>query len=56
MGSKDADLPVEVGVKSVLDIIHGTTTADNGKFRNILVPGWENPPGPNKYDGLDLPW
>ncbi|QIW98339.1 hypothetical protein AMS68_003857 [Peltaster fructicola] len=55
LGSQNADLPVEVGVKSVLDIIHGSTTADNGKFRNIRVAGWENAK-PNWYDGAEVPW
>lgn len=51
-----ADLPVEVGAKATLDRIFAAETKDSGKVLNILVKGWENAPGPNKYDGLDVPW
>jgi hypothetical protein len=56
MGSQDADLPVEVGARQTLDIIHRSTKEDNGKFWNIHVAGWETAPGPNQYDGKELPW
>ncbi|PWY66018.1 short chain oxidoreductase [Aspergillus heteromorphus CBS 117.55] len=51
-----ADLPVETGVRCVLDSIRTSGTEANGRFLNIHVPGWERNPGLNQYDGLDLPW
>ena len=56
MGSNDADLPVDTGVAAVLDIVLTTGKEKNGRFLNILVPGWENNPGMNQYDGKELPW
>ncbi|OJJ66187.1 hypothetical protein ASPBRDRAFT_138373 [Aspergillus brasiliensis CBS 101740] len=56
LGSENADLPVDVGVTSVLDILHGTGQEGNGRFFNIHVPGWENAPGLNQYDGKEVPW
>ncbi|KAL4994919.1 hypothetical protein BDV10DRAFT_175759 [Aspergillus recurvatus] len=56
LGSDDADLPVEVGVSSVLDILHRIGRDGNGRFLNIHVPGWENAPGLNQYDGKEVPW
>ncbi|GFF44564.1 hypothetical protein IFM51744_05849 [Aspergillus udagawae] len=56
LGSENADLPVDVGVTSVLDILHRTGKDGNGRFFNIHVPGWENAPGMNQYDGKEVPW
>jgi hypothetical protein len=56
MGSADADLPVEVGAKAILDNVFAATEADNGKFANIHVPGWEENPRFSQYDGKTLPW
>ncbi|GKZ66375.1 hypothetical protein AnigIFM50267_011541 [Aspergillus niger] len=56
MGSNDADLPVDTGVAAVLDAVLTTGKEKNGRFLNILVPGWENNPGMNQYDGKELPW
>ncbi|EHA22360.1 hypothetical protein ASPNIDRAFT_51025 [Aspergillus niger ATCC 1015] len=56
MGSDDADLPVDTGVSAVLDAVLTTGKEKNGRFLNILVPGWENNPGMNQYDGKELPW
>ncbi|GLA44394.1 hypothetical protein AnigIFM63309_003156 [Aspergillus niger] len=56
LGSENADLPVDVGVTSVLDILHRTGQDGNGRFFNIHVPGWENAPGINQYDGKEVPW
>ena len=56
LGTEQADLEVNVGTKSVLDIVLNSTTEYNGTFRNILVSGWENNEGPNKYDGKMIPW
>jgi hypothetical protein len=56
MGSEIADLDVSVGAKAVLHVIGNSTTKDNGTFRNILVPGWEDKEGPNQYDGKNVPW
>ncbi|RAK88389.1 NAD(P)-binding protein [Aspergillus costaricaensis CBS 115574] len=56
LGSDNADLPVEVGVKSILEILHEIGRDRNGQFLNIHVPGWENAPGMNQYDGKEVPW
>lgn len=51
-----ADLPVETGVERVLDMVRNLGVEVNGRFLNIHVPGWENNPGLNQYDGKELPW
>lgn len=56
MGSENADLPVDVGVKEVIRLMQSSGPESTGKFLNIHVPGWENAPGPNKYDGKEPPW
>ncbi|KAI1616527.1 short-chain dehydrogenase-like protein [Exophiala viscosa] len=56
LGTENADLDVSVGAKATLHVIGNSTTEDNGTFRNILVPGWENTDGPNQYDGKIVPW
>ena len=56
MGTTKADLPVAVGAKAVLDKVFGATTADNGTFLDIHVPGWEEVEGPNPYHGKNAPW
>ena len=56
MGSAHADLEPEVGVAAALEIILEADQRMNGKFKNIHVKGWENVSGPNRYDGLEVPW
>ncbi|PIG82259.1 hypothetical protein AARAC_000004 [Aspergillus arachidicola] len=56
LGSQAADLPVETGVAAVLKVLQKTGCEGNGKFFNIHVPGWEENPGMNQYDGKELPW
>ncbi|BDD63493.1 hypothetical protein MAP00_008376 [Monascus purpureus] len=56
LGGDAADLTVDQSSKAVLDIISHATTAENGKFFNILVPGWEKAEGLNQYDGQQPPW
>ncbi|KAJ5485760.1 short chain oxidoreductase [Penicillium desertorum] len=56
LGTENADLPVDVGVSSVLDILYETGQDGNGRFFNIHVPGWENVTGLNQYDGKEIPW
>jgi hypothetical protein len=56
LGGENADLPVETGVTAVLSIIDKTSHEANGRFFNIHVPGWENKPGLNQYDGKEIPW
>lgn len=51
-----ADLEVAIGAKASLDVIHKSGTESNGKFLNILVPGWEAAEGRNQYDGKEVPW
>lgn len=50
MGGSGADLDPAVGTKAVIDIILNSTKADNGAFKNILVPGFAY------YDGKNIPW
>ncbi|KAG2419104.1 hypothetical protein HFD88_002208 [Aspergillus terreus] len=56
MGGSRADLPVAQGAEAVVKTMKEATTAQNGKFLNIHVPGWENNPGLNQYDGKEIPW
>ncbi|KAL8943100.1 MAG: hypothetical protein Q9216_001300 [Gyalolechia sp. 2 TL-2023] len=56
LGSQNADLEVETGVRAVIDLVLKSGPDKNGKFLNIHVPGWENAPPPNQYDGKELPW
>jgi hypothetical protein len=51
-----ADLDVEVGAAATLDKILKATKEQNGEFMNIHVEGYEKRDGPNKYDGVNLPW
>lgn len=56
IGTEYADLDVETGVKSVVEIILSADKSSNGRFRNVHVAGYENVEGPNKYDGKDIAW
>ncbi|OJJ94629.1 hypothetical protein ASPACDRAFT_65078 [Aspergillus aculeatus ATCC 16872] len=56
LGSDMADLPVETGVAAVLRVLQRVGCEGNGKFFNIHIPGWEENPGMNQYDGKELPW
>ncbi|RDH36195.1 hypothetical protein BDQ94DRAFT_185379 [Aspergillus welwitschiae] len=49
MGGKNADLTVPQGAEAVLSISLSAERTDNGRFKNISVPGWE------AYDGQDMP-
>ncbi|KAL2813555.1 hydroxyacyl dehydrogenase [Aspergillus granulosus] len=50
MGGMDADLTLPQGAQAVLNTILSADCTDNGRFKNIHVPGWE------AYNGQDLPW
>ncbi|EYE92873.1 NAD(P)-binding protein [Aspergillus ruber CBS 135680] len=56
LGGSRADLPPEIGAEAVVDMVRNATTEQNGKFLNIRVPGWEENPGFNQYDGKEVPW
>ncbi|THC96007.1 hypothetical protein EYZ11_004506 [Aspergillus tanneri] len=56
MGGSRADLPVATGAEAVMRIMSTASSELNGLFMNIHVPGWEENPGPNKYDGKEIPW
>ncbi|EYE97454.1 short-chain dehydrogenase-like protein [Aspergillus ruber CBS 135680] len=56
LGGKDADLTVEQSANAILHNIFNSTQAETGKFLNIHVPGWENAPGINQYNGNEIPW
>ncbi|CAG8211135.1 unnamed protein product [Penicillium olsonii] len=56
LGSQNADLAVEEGANAVLNVLAKTGQEGNGNFYNVHVPGWENNPGMNQYDGKGLPW
>ncbi|OJI83003.1 hypothetical protein ASPTUDRAFT_123266 [Aspergillus tubingensis CBS 134.48] len=49
MGGKHADLTVPQGAEAVLNIAMSADRVDNGRFKNIHVPGWE------AYKGQDMP-
>jgi len=49
-------LPVEIGAEKVVDIVLKARPAQNGKFLNIHVPGWENASGNNQYEGGEIEW
>jgi hypothetical protein len=51
MGSQEADLPVEVGSKAIIELAHRVTKDDNRKFLDTHVLGWKNNRGPNDYAG-----
>lgn len=55
-GGSRADLPAQTGADAVLSKVLNATPEQNGEFLNIHVPGWENNPGLNKYDGKNPPW
>ncbi|PLB46550.1 putative short chain oxidoreductase [Aspergillus steynii IBT 23096] len=55
-GGDFADLPVSTGAEATMHIIDSATREMNGKFLNIKVPGWEENPGVNRYDGKEVPW
>jgi hypothetical protein len=56
LGSEWADLPVEVGAAATLNIIKEKGKESNGKFFNIIVPGWEDKDVMQRYDGAEVPW
>lgn len=56
LGGEQADLTVSQSSPAVLKIVSTVNKADNGKFLNVLVPGWENHAGPDKYDGAQPDW
>lgn len=56
LGGSRADLTVDVSANATLDIVFRVGKEDNGKFFNILVPGWEQAEGINYYDGAQPPW
>ncbi|KAF4993394.1 hypothetical protein FGRMN_6523 [Fusarium graminum] len=55
-GGSYADLEASESAQGTLDVLKKGREALNGKFLNILVPGWENTTGLHKYDGLELEW
>lgn len=56
LGGPSAERTVAEGGKAVLDLIKAKGQEANGKFFNIRVPGWEQSPVLNQYDGAELPW
>ncbi|KAL4912650.1 hypothetical protein BDW62DRAFT_216142 [Aspergillus aurantiobrunneus] len=56
MGGENADLPVETGAQEVVKYLKHDGQELNGRFLNIHIPGWENAPGHNQYDGKDPVW
>jgi len=56
LGGEFADLTVEQSVNAILDVVFNSTQANNGKFMNIHVPGWEKSEGINQYNGGEIPW
>ncbi|CAH0053831.1 unnamed protein product [Clonostachys solani] len=56
IGGENADLDVGTASKATLDVIIQSGPESNGKFLNIHVPGWENSPGLNQYEGGQPAW
>ncbi|KAK7219670.1 hypothetical protein V2G26_007673 [Clonostachys chloroleuca] len=56
IGGDNADLDVGTAAKATLDVIVRSSPESNGKFLNIHVPGWENSPGLNQYEGGQPSW
>ncbi|EFR02110.1 short-chain dehydrogenase/reductase SDR [Nannizzia gypsea CBS 118893] len=56
LGGEHAFLTVSQSSAAVLKILFTATKADNGRFLNVLVPGWEVTDGPENYDGAQPPW
>lgn len=56
MGGAGAHLTVDASANAILDIVFRSGKADNGKFFNVFVPGWEKAEAVNQYDGAQLPW
>ncbi|KAG9785204.1 hypothetical protein ABEF93_007057 [Exophiala dermatitidis] len=56
LGSEAADLPVEVGVGAVLDIVEHAAKEQNGKFFDIHVPGDWRLGELQLYQGGEAPW
>ncbi|KAL4946405.1 hypothetical protein BDV06DRAFT_208704 [Aspergillus oleicola] len=50
MGGTNADLAVPQGAEAVRHIVASVDQKENGCFKNIHVPGWD------QYNGKDLPW
>ncbi|XHG05982.1 hypothetical protein AWENTII_009194 [Aspergillus wentii] len=55
-GGSRADLTPETGAEAVVKTIQNATPAENGRFFNIHVPGWEKHDGLNQYNGSEVPW
>ncbi|VUC36367.1 unnamed protein product [Clonostachys rosea] len=56
IGGDNADLDVGTAAEATLDVILRAGPESNGKFLNIHVPGWENNPGLNQYEGGQPAW
>ncbi|KAF4943666.1 hypothetical protein FSARC_14860 [Fusarium sarcochroum] len=56
LGGSTADLDLETGVNASLDVIFNVKRKDNGKALNVKVPGFENSPMPDHYEGGQFPW
>lgn len=41
MGGENADLAVPQGAEAVLNVVNSVTHESNGRYKNILVPGWD---------------
>ncbi|KAF5020805.1 hypothetical protein F66182_7165 [Fusarium sp. NRRL 66182] len=56
MGGSMAHLDLEVGVNASLEVIFNLKREDSGKALNIKVPGFEDSPAPDHYEGGPFPW
>lgn len=54
LGTQNADLEVDVGVRAVLDIVLNAGKESNGRFRNIKVDAADT--DPNRPVSLDTIW
>ncbi|KAJ3525768.1 hypothetical protein NM208_g11498 [Fusarium decemcellulare] len=56
LGGPYAVLELDTGVKATLDIVFNLKKEDNGKFLNVRVPGFEDVPTPDRFQGGQPPW
>ncbi|KAF5007360.1 hypothetical protein FDECE_6291 [Fusarium decemcellulare] len=56
LGGPYAVLELDTGVNATLDIVFNLKKEDNGKFLNVRVPGFEDVPTPDRFQGGQPPW
>lgn len=50
-------MTIEQSANAILNVVFNSTPqANNGKFMNIHVPGWERSEGINEYNSGEILW